>query len=103
MESETNIQNSICEYLQAKKFFFWRNNNVPIFDAKRNAYRSMPKYAMKGVADIILLVNGFSYFLEVKTKTGKQSTEQKKFEKGVKEAGCKYFVVRSIDDVQKIL
>jgi hypothetical protein len=101
ISDEIEVQNSICEYLATKKLFFWRNNNIPVFDSKRNSYRKMPKYSKKGVADIIVLVNGFAYFLEVKDK-GYQSKDQKEFEKGVKEAGCQYYVVRSIDDVAKI-
>ena len=59
----------------------------------------MPKYSINGVSDIILLLDGMAWFIEVKTKKTKQSEGQKEFEKNVKKNGCKYIVVRSIDDI----
>lgn len=99
---ETTIQNSICEYLQYRKVFFWRNNNIPVFDKKRNIYRTLPKYAMKGTPDIIVVKDGFFIGLEVKMPKQYQSREQKEFQKNLKEAGGEYYVVRSINDLQEI-
>ena len=47
------------------------------------------------------MINGMpvSVWLEVKTSTGKLSSNQKLFRDGVKSYGGFYFVVRSIDDV----
>jgi len=100
--SEIEIQNSICEYLTVKKHFFWRCNNVPIFDATKKTFRRMPKYSMKGVADIIILYQGRAIFLEVKMPKRYQSRHQKEFEKGVTDAGSCYHLVTSIDDVIKL-
>ena len=100
---ETDIQNAICEYLEWKRYFFWRSNNTPIFDTKRGVFRRMPKYAMKGVADIIVLHGGKAYFLEVKMPKAYQQKVQKVFEKKVNENGGFYKVVRSVEDVERIL
>lgn len=102
--NEAQIQNAICEYLAYRKHFFWRQNNTPVFDATRQVYRKMPKYALKGVPDIQVITNpcGQAVFLEVKKKGGYQSKEQKEFERNVKERGGEYYVVRSVEDVQEI-
>jgi len=97
--TENQILNSVCEYLTLHKYFFWRNNNVAIYDKSRGVFRRMPKYAKKGVADIIMIDKGICYGLEIKKDKGIQSKEQKKFENDFINAGGKYYVIRSIDDV----
>jgi hypothetical protein len=99
---EGQIQNAICDYLSLKGHFFWRNNSIGVYDPVGKRFRSTPKYAMNGVPDIILIKDGFFVGLEVKTPKGRQSDNQKDFEKKCKEAGAEYYLVRSIDDVQEI-
>lgn len=104
-ETESNVQNSICEYLEGKRRCFFRLNNIPAFNRGVGGavtMRRLPKFTPRGLPDIIVVRAGMIYMLEVKTKTGKQSPEQKEIERWVKEHGGKYFVVRSIDDVQAI-
>ncbi len=100
---EKDIQNVICEYLQIKNIFFWRQNTLPIFDKNRGTYRSMPKFSLKGVADIIVIKDGKAIFLEVKRPKGKQSEDQKLFEENAKANGAEYHLVTSLDDVMKII
>jgi VRR-NUC domain-containing protein len=101
---EKEIQLAICKYLELKKYFFWRQNNVPIFDpGKGGGFRSMPKYSMKGIPDIIVIKqDGKVCFLECKTPTNTQSESQKIFQKKCEEKNAEYFVVTSLDDVQAI-
>ena len=100
---ESEIQNMLCEYLALKKRFFWRNNNIPVFDSKTRSYRSMPKYAMKGVADIIVITDGgFVCFIEVKRPKGKQSEDQVEFERLCKKWGAEYHVIWSIEQLKEI-
>lgn len=99
---ETDIQRAICDYLALRRHFFWRNNNTPIFDTKRQIFRAMPKYTLKGRPDIEVIKDGWYIALEVKNGKGKQSDAQKEFEKGCVDAGGEYHVVRSIDDVKEI-
>jgi hypothetical protein len=103
-ERESEIVNAICEYLAVRKHFFWRQNTAPAVQKSPNGwqFRRMPKHAMRGVSDIILVHVGRSYFLEVKRNGTYQSREQKEFEKRAQEAGALYAVVRSIDDVQAL-
>ena len=51
----------------------------------------------KGVPDFtIFKPGGDTLFLEAKTKTGKQSTEQRAFENAAKASGYQYSIVRSL-------
>ena len=60
------------------------------------------RFGQKGSPDICVVKDGFFIGLEVKQKGGRQSPEQKDWEKRVKEAGGEYYVVSSIDDVINI-
>jgi len=101
-EKESDIQNAVCEYLTAKKHFFWRNNSIGVYDPTHKNFRRLPKYAMAGVPDVILIKDSFFVGLEIKSAKGKQSESQKLFEKKCTEAGGEYYVIRSIDDVIEI-
>ena len=100
---ERDIQMSICEYLAYKRFFFWRQNVNPIFDAKSGGFRRMPAYSVNGVPDIIMIYKGKFVGLEVKNEKGKQSESQKDFEKLCKSNGGYYKVVRSVGDVEQFI
>lgn len=100
--NETEILHSICDYLERKKHYFWRNNTIPVYSIKNKAYIKMPKYSRTGLPDIILIKDGFIVGLEVKKEKGKQTPNQKIVEKEWKEAGGEYYVVKSIDDVKVI-
>lgn len=99
-EKESDIVRAICDYLALKKHFFWRQNTIPVFSEGK--YRAMPKYSMKGVPDIIVIHEGYFIGLEVKRAKTKQSPDQKEFERGCKEAGGEYWIVRSIDDCKEL-
>lgn len=99
---ESNVQSAICDYLALRKHFFSRINNVPVYDSARDRYRALPKHTMPGFPDIIVIKDGFFVGLEVKGPGGRQSPEQKEFERACKAAGGEYYVVRSIDDVREI-
>ena len=97
--TESDILRSICEYLHLKGYFFWRSNNIPVYDIKRRCMRSMPKFSIKGVSDILLVVRGQLVCIEVKTPKGKQSDFQKEFERKVGENGGKYILATHINDI----
>lgn len=65
-------------------------------------YFKLPKHAMRGVPDIIVVHIGRPYFLEVKRPKTYQSPEQKAFQQQAEAAGALYAVVRSIEDVQAL-
>lgn len=100
---ETVIQTAICEYLAYKRFFFWRQNVNPIFNAKSGGFRRMPAFSMNGVPDIIMIYKGKFIGLEVKNEVGKQQESQLIFEKICKSNGGYYKVVRSVGDVEEFI
>ena len=100
--TETQVQHAICDYLSLKKHLFWRSNNIPRFDTKRQVFYKLPKYTPRGLPDIMLIKNGCFVGLEVKTDKGRLSPEQKDFARRVQEEGGEYYTVRSIDDVKAL-
>lgn len=67
--SEAEIQDSIMKALSFRKIgFFWRQNNTPVYDEKQGRYRSMSKFATRGVSDILGVYKGRFIAIEVKTR-----------------------------------
>lgn len=54
--------------------------------------------ALAGVSDLIIVSDHDVLFVEMKTKTGKQSGYQKTFQKNVERLGFRYVVCRSLDE-----
>lgn len=99
---ETQILGAVCEYLEYKKYYFFRLNNIPVFDTVRKTFRAFPKWSVKGLSDILLLHKRHAYFLEMKGQGKYQSKEQKKFQADVEAQGFTYAVIRSVEDVMKL-
>lgn len=101
-EKESDIQNTICDYLALKQRCYWRSNNIPAFNRNDDGgitMRRLPKHTPRGLPDINIIAGGLYWGLEVKTNVGRQSPEQKEMEALIKKHGGRYHVVRSIDDV----
>ena len=101
-ETEAQIQKAIMQWGQYKKVLMHRINVIgtPLHKDGLTVYRPSTN---RGMADIhaTVLVEGIpvSVWLEVKTKKGKLSANQKAFQESIEAAGGFYYVVRSIDDV----
>ncbi len=104
---EAKIQAEIVKYLsdlrkQGGLEFFCVPN-----EAASNAVRQGQMIAMglrPGVSDLVVLfAGGKVLFLEVKNETGVQRDSQKKFQDTVQRLGFEYFIVRSTEDVKRIL
>lgn len=87
-----------------------RERGIPVFAVRNernegmaDAMRSERMGRAKGAPDLIAGKDGKSYWLELKTKTGKQSLEQQCFQDLAPLFGAKYLVVRSFDDVKELL
>ena len=52
---------------------------------------------MAGVSDLIVILNGKTIFVELKTETGIQSEKQKEFETKVKQLNQEYYLIRSLE------
>lgn len=109
--NESAIARSCCDYLSARGYFFWRNNNIAA------PGRAMPKYALKGAPDIMLILGGTFYGIECKRPRGtddqrekngrvirerKLSPFQAEWATKCALAGGRYFVVHSLEELKEI-
>lgn len=107
---EANIQS---EFFAQTKIFFPSIPDKLLFAIPNGGSRNkleainLKRQGVKrGVADVLLLIpkGGFaSLCLEFKTKTGKQSPEQKEFQIQAEKCGSKYVIVRSVKEaIEKV-
>lgn len=87
-----------------------RKHGVPCFAVRNerneglaDAMRSLKMGRVKGAPDLIAGKNGRSYWLELKTRTGRQSPEQRCFQENAPKFGAKYIVVRTEEDIKELL
>ncbi len=101
---EKEIENLILDYLSYRPGYFWKNQSVGIYDpTKRRFRKSNNRHHVRGVADILgVRSDGQFVAIEVKTKTGKLSENQKAYLQKIKEHGGLAFVARSIEDVKEM-
>lgn len=104
---EIDYQRVIIDYLtileKQNKLWFQRTNNTAIYDSVGKKFRSLSKGQKKGFPDIIVFTKGRTIGLEIKTPIGRQSAEQKIMEQKMKEQGAEYYVVKSLEEVKKII
>jgi hypothetical protein len=103
---ERDILNDVCKWLQDNEFFFWRSNNIPVFgrnNAGKMAFRSMPKFSVKGVPDIIVIFEGVFIGIEVKKPSAPLRPDQIIFREKCVSNGAQYHVVYSLGDCIEIM
>lgn len=107
MTPETRLKRTICSWLKWKRpdIFFWVSDRVGIYDpVKKTFRRNVDPYRIKGVADILgIMPSGSFLAIEVKTKTGLVSLEQKAFLKQIEGNRGIAFVARCLEDVEERL
>ena len=88
--SETDIVRAILRYLKTvDQCFCWKEHGG--------------MYGTAGIPDIICCYRGRFYGFEVKTETGKPTELQKATIRKINRAGGTAAIVRSVDDVRRIL
>jgi hypothetical protein len=105
MIKETSTQIQIVKYLNSKKLLFTATlNGVRI---QGNFKYLLKKFGvLKGISDLLLFESAQDYhgmFVEVKTKTGKQSKDQKDVAQRFRDKGWYTCIVRSVKDMIKEL
>ena len=101
--TENKVQNEVCKYLRKKRVFFFRVNNMPVWDKKLGIYRSMGEYSIKGVPDVLAVSrDGRMIGIEFKSKTGRLSADQFFFSQRLMDRGGEYHVIRSIEDIKEL-
>ena len=106
-ETEAQIQKAILQWGTYKKILMHRINVIGTPVHKKDGSTGYRPSTNAGMADIhaTIIIEDIpvSVWLEVKTKTGKQSPRQRQFQEAVEAAGGYYIVVRGIDDVDYAL
>jgi hypothetical protein len=88
-QAESGLKRTIREFLQWNHWYVAMVQGGP--------------FGTPGISDLIAVRGGRTLFLEVKTPTGTLSAAQIEFGGEVKTQGGEYYVVRSIEDVEKII
>ena len=104
---EQILKHSICDYLAIRyrgQMFFWVQESVGIWDSTRKIFKNKRgSYQRNGIPDILgfIIIESIPVWFgfEVKTRTGRQSPNQKLFQRDAERLGGFYFIVRSLDDV----
>lgn len=60
-------------------------------------------FGIPGQPDIFAIIQGRFVGIEVKTATGRQSKDQKNWQRNCERAGGLYIIARSVDDVEAAL
>lgn len=100
--SEKQIENQSLSWLKARRIFAFKVKSVGTFDPVQKRFRTPSPWYRKGCPDILCCYRGSMVGLEIKTKKGKLSQNQKIFHADLKEAGGKVFVVRDVDELEGI-
>ena len=101
--SESQIQRSILEWCSLQRGLIAHRINVvgtPLHtQSGKTVFRPSPNVGMSDL-HLTVLVNQIpvAVWLEVKSRTGRQSANQKVFEQRILALGGYYYIVRSIDD-----
>jgi len=107
MQPERIIQNSIIKYLHLKGIFCWNVRNGATYNKNLNGGKGgyQARSSMKGISDIIGIHpdDGRLIALEVKTAKGRPTPEQKDFIYHINRSGGIAGIVRSVEDVIKLL
>jgi len=99
---ERDIQHQCVEWFRAN------HPNCIMFSVPNEAARtrfSVYEYsgALRGASDTVVVMPCGVFFVEFKTKYGKQSPEQCVFEVNCRELGIGYYVCRSLDEFKSII
>ena len=92
---EKDVQRTILDWLTVKKIFHYRNNSGGFKDSNNHFYR----FGALGSPDIIAVLNGQYIGIEVKGTGGKQSDNQKNFQRELEKSGGTYILAFNLNDV----
>lgn len=98
---ENVIQKQIIQYLEAKRYTYWRNYVGPIL---RGPNKILSKNPMSGMPDILGILNSHHrlFAIEVKSKKGKLHEKQHMWIDRLAKAGTLCLVARHVDDVMEV-
>jgi len=101
-KKESAIERDIVYYLTVVRKIFCFKLKDQTRRGENLVFRK-PRYGeLAGIADLCVFHKGRVDWIEVKSKTGRQSPHQKAFEAECKKEGINYYLVRDFKEVMKI-
>jgi len=101
--TEAQIQRGVLDYLELlsrkKPIYYFRSAAGMVKTDQGRVFKT----GKPGTPDITVCCGGLFIGLEIKTTTGRQSALQKKAQAEIEAAGGKYYIIRCLEDVWKIL
>jgi hypothetical protein len=97
---EKIIVRQILGYLRTIGAYCGKVKTVGI---KRGKTFCFDPFLMRGVPDVICFYNRKMYFFEVKSGKNLQSKEQRRFQEECDSSSVNYYLIYSLEDVQKII
>jgi hypothetical protein len=94
------IQLQILKYLKGKGCVCGKTKTMGV---KRGRFFCLDPYTFRGFPDVVAFYKNKIYFIEVKSKVGRQSDDQKGFQKLAESAGLIYILARSVDEIMKYI
>jgi len=97
--TEEQIHRSVVEWLERRGVAGLLFYHVPNGEVRHKGAAGKLKAmgTRSGVADLVLHHDGHTYFLEIKAPGGRQSPEQREFERRAELAGMTYAVAHGLD------
>ena len=117
MQTETQLQTEICEYLTKYKVLFWRNVIISALGRNGRGFRPSNRFRPKGLPDIFIVHAGRIIGIEAKRaggdgterepngrrrREGKLTPEQAEFATKFEFNGGQYFVVRTMEEAKGV-
>jgi hypothetical protein len=104
---EENIQQQIVMWFRNKYCLKHNKPRYAIFSVPNEAAYKNKKFIstglMRGVSDLIVVIDSKTIYIELKTATGKQSPKQIEFEETIKNLNQYYYIVRSLNQFKEII
>jgi hypothetical protein len=100
---ESDLEKACLQYLSfLPETFAWKNQTggTPITSNGRTFIKKAP---CAGVSDLTIIHKGRVYLVELKLPTGKQTANQKEFQRNVEIAGGSYFIITSLADLKTLI
>ncbi len=102
---EADTQRTCIEYLLYAKIPYIRNNNFTGVITRLNGSRGFIRNtSFPGSPDLLVfLKGGVTLHIEFKSEIGKQSPDQKEYQRIAESLGHKYHIVRDLPEFTKII
>ena len=100
---EKDIQRSILQYLALRKVWHRRINSGGAMLNGHGGRGQFVRFGASGMPDILARgSNGAVIWIEVKSPTGRQTEDQRKWQEDMERFGDVYILARSLDDVRAL-